>query len=103
MAKKTYLLADGSTVTVDDTISLLGPNPNLAGTSAQDSARDLKHQPIKFWRADDTPSQLPKAPEGYGNPCDDPAFLQQWGTGPGTDGQPISDAGAANHPLNRRT
>jgi hypothetical protein len=66
MARKTYLLEDGSTVTVDDSISLLGPNPNLAGTTAQNSPRDLKHQPIQFWKADEAHRPKPDLLTGYG-------------------------------------
>lgn len=72
MANKTYLLPDGSTVTVNDEVSLLGPDPNVAGCGARNSNRDLSHQPIQFW----TPRKpMPKFPEGYGITQE---FLDEW-------------------------
>jgi hypothetical protein len=66
MAKVTYELPNGGAITVDDTITLLGPNPNLAGCGARNSPRDLKNQPIQFWKADEAHRRTPHMPSGYG-------------------------------------
>jgi hypothetical protein len=68
MAKQTLKDAFGNHIECDDEVTALGPHPNLIGTSAQDSPRDMRFQPIRFH----TPqAPAPKQPTGYGSGVDD--------------------------------
>lgn len=58
MAKQNFTDAFGNEIEVDDTITALGPSPNLIGTSAE-SPRDLRYQPIRFH------DHGKQAPDGY--------------------------------------
>jgi hypothetical protein len=83
MAKKTYIDATGAEVIVDDDVSLLGPHPDLKGTSSEykprpdspNSQRDMRFQPIRFHSPQ---SPAPKAKSGYGNPMDDLEYVEKF-------------------------
>jgi hypothetical protein len=79
MALKKYTDAHGNEHLLDDEVSLLGPNVNTVGTTAQDSMRDRQFQPIRSFHYQQSPA--PKVKSGYGNPCDDPDYIAQFWPG----------------------
>jgi hypothetical protein len=79
--KRTYKAADGETITVDDTVTLLGPSPNLSGcTQHAKVARGVRSIYFPDGKPERDPHSLEpvSAASGYSNPVDDPEYLKLW-------------------------
>ena len=71
--------AFGNVVECDDSVTALGPHPDLSGTSPN-SPRDLRYQPIRF-HSTEVPEMAPKKTSGYSNPIDNPEYIERhWPT-----------------------
>jgi len=65
MAKQSFEDAAGNKIEVDDTVTALGPHPDLRGTSAE-SRRDLRYQPVRFHDPGKGKPTTYKPKTGYG-------------------------------------
>ena len=85
MAKKIYTDAFGQEHEFDDEITLLGPNPDLTGTSAE-SNRDVRFQRISDPYGDRQRAieRQARKTSGYSNPVDDTEYREKFWPGKGT-------------------